>query len=99
MKGAKDIERFVDGLANKFVGHELTYRSFKEGDFGTLDQVEFNSKKIGGNIDFWGLGWLGVFIWDYEAEKQLLNVLLEPHQEKEKSEVIEQLEYILQKHQ
>ena len=48
-----------------------------------LNQVEFNSKKVGGNIDFWGLGWLGVFVWDYEKEEQLINLLIEPSQEEE----------------
>ncbi|WP_166444622.1 hypothetical protein [Dyadobacter bucti] len=58
--------------------------------------MEFNSKKIGGNIDFWALGWLGIFVWDYETEEQLMNVLLEPHQDKEKEEAFKKLEKLLQ---
>jgi hypothetical protein len=42
-----------------------------------------------------GLGWLGIFVWDYERAEQLLNILLEPHQEKEKDDAFEQLEKLL----
>jgi hypothetical protein len=82
MKKVKDIKWFKDKLATKLEGYELNYKFYNEGDFGSLNQVEFNSKKIGGNVDFWGLGWLGIFVWDYERAEQLLNILLEPHQEK-----------------
>jgi hypothetical protein len=58
--------------------------------------VEFNSKKIGGNIDFWGLGWLGIFVWNYETEEQMFNVLIEPHQREEKEEALKRLQELLQ---
>jgi hypothetical protein len=95
MKKVKDIKWFKDKLATKLEGYELNYKFYNEGDFGSLNQVEFNSKKIGGNVDFWGLGWLGIFVWDYERAEQLLNILLEPHQEKEKDDAFEQLEKLL----
>ena len=57
--------------------------------------MEFNSSKIGGNIDFWGGNWLGIFVWDYENEKELLNILLEPHQEEEKNNSFKKLGSIL----
>ena len=60
-----------------------------------MNQIEFNSKRIGGNIDFWELGWLGIFVWDYEKEEQILNILLEPNQNEEKEKVFKQLEEIL----
>jgi len=28
-----------------------------------LNQVEFNSKKLGGKINFWGFDWVGIFVW------------------------------------
>lgn len=96
MKEIKDIKWFKDKLAPELQDYELKYKFFNEGDFGSLNQVEFNSKKIGGNVDFWGLGWLGIFVWDYKTEEQLLNVLLEPDQEKEKENAFEQLERLLQ---
>jgi hypothetical protein len=60
-----------------------------------LNQVEGNKKKLGGNIDFWGLGWLGVFVWDYEKEEQLLNLLIEPSQEEEKIAAFKKLQSLL----
>lgn len=57
--------------------------------------VEFQVSKRGGNVDFWGLGWIGIFVWDYETEEQLLNVLLEPHQEKEKEQAFKKLRELL----
>jgi len=95
MNEIKDINWFKDKLAPKLQGYELGYRFFDEGDFGSLSQVEFNSKKIGGAIDFWGLGWLGIFVWHNEKEEELLNVLLEPHQDMEKEEAFKQLEELL----
>ncbi|ANI89304.1 hypothetical protein A9P82_08440 [Arachidicoccus ginsenosidimutans] len=95
MEDVKDIEWFKNNIAPKLKGYEFNYRFFKEGDFGSLNQVEFNSKKIGGNIDFWSREWLGVFVWNYETEEQLLNVLLEPHQRQEKEETFKLLEELI----
>ncbi len=95
MEQVRNIEWFKDELAPKLEGYELDYKFFDEGDFGSLNQVEFNSKKRGGNIDFWGLGWLGIFVWDYETEEQLLNLLLEPNQEREKEEAFKKLQEFL----
>jgi hypothetical protein len=95
MKEVKNMEWFKAELAPKLEGYELSYKFFDEGDFGSLNQVEFNSKKVGGNIDFWGLGWLGVFVWSYETEEQLLNVLLEPHQNEEKEKAFKELKELL----
>jgi hypothetical protein len=79
----KNIEWFKKELSSNMVGFDLNYRFFEQGDFGFLNQIEFNSKKLGGNIDFWELGWIGIFVWNYEKEEQILNILLEPSQEKE----------------
>jgi hypothetical protein len=90
-----NIDSFKSELAPKLKGYKLEYRFFSEGDFGSLNQVEFNSSKIGGNIDFWGLGWLGIFVWDYRKEEQLLNLLIKPDQEDEKKIAINKLELLL----
>jgi hypothetical protein len=95
MKDRKDIEWFRSNVAPKIKGYELRYKFFDEGDFGSLNQVEFNSKRIGGNIDFWGLGWLGVFVWNYETEKELLNILLEPSQRQEQDDALRHLQELL----
>jgi hypothetical protein len=76
----KKIEWFKGQLAGAFRNYELKYKSFSEGDFGALDQVEFNTEKRGGIIDFWSMRWLGIFLYNYVEEKVLLNTFLEPHQ-------------------
>jgi hypothetical protein len=91
-----NIQWFSDNIVPKLKGYELNYRFFDEGDFGSLNQVEFNSKKIGGNIDFWELGWLGIFIWNYETQEQLFNILIEPNQVQEKEKAMQKLQEILQ---
>lgn len=91
----KDIEWFKQIIAPHLKDYEINYRFYEEGDFGPLTQVIFNSSKKGGGIDFWGLGWLGVDLFDYQKEEQLLNVLIEPHQEKEKEAVFKKLEELL----
>ncbi|HTG55267.1 MAG TPA: hypothetical protein VL943_03280, partial [Niabella sp.] len=75
--------------------YEITYRFYEEGDFGSLNQVVFESSEKGGGIDFWGLGWLGIDLYDYKNQKQLLNILLEPHQEKEKTQAFLKLQELL----
>ena len=68
------------------VEYDVTFRYFKDGDFGSLSQFEFNSIELGGNVDFWGLNWLGIFLWSYKEESVLLNVLLDPDQELSKEQ-------------
>jgi hypothetical protein len=96
MKDVKDFEWFKKAIVPNVKNYELKFKFFQEGDFGSLNQIEFNSKKTGGNIDFWGLGWLGIFVWNYETEEQMFNVLIEPHQEEEKEKALEKLQELLQ---
>lgn len=97
MKKEKDIEWFRKEIEPKLKGYQFGYRFFKEGDFGSLNQVEFSSAMLGGSIDFWGLGWLGIFIWNNVSEEQIFNILIEPNQEREKEIALEKLQDILQK--
>lgn len=95
MGKVRDLNWFKNEMAPNLKEYELVYNFFKKGDFGSLNQVEFNSKKIGGNIDFWGLGWLGIFVWNYETEEEVLYILLEPHQEAEKEKAFDKLQELL----
>lgn len=95
MRKKKDIEWFKNEIAPNLGGYNLKYKFFEKGDFGSLYQIEFNSKKICGNIDFWELGWFGLFVWNYETEEQIINILLEPYQEKEKEIAIKKLQQLL----
>jgi len=90
-----DFDWFKRELAPILKNYDITYRFYEEGDFGSLNQVEFNSIEKGGEIDFWGLGRLEIFVWDYEKEKELLNVLLDPCQEEEKEKVFKRLQELL----
>lgn len=93
----KDMNWFKAVIAPQLNNYEMEYKHFeKEGDFGILTQVVFESERLGGNIDFWGLNWLGIFIWDYPNEIELMNVLLEPNEEEKKDIAFEQFKKYLQ---
>ena len=68
----KDLEWFKKEVVPYLTDYEIQYRFYSEGDFGTLTQANFNSKRKGGGIDFWGLGWLGVDLYDYEKDTKEL---------------------------
>lgn len=95
MQTVKNIEWFKKEIEPQLKNYELQYRFYEQGDFGSLNQVLFESKEKGGNIDFWGLGWLGVFIWDYIEKEEILNTLLEPHQIEEKEKIFKYLTELL----
>ncbi|MHA6697866.1 hypothetical protein [Chryseobacterium sp. A321] len=95
MENVKDIDWFKREMASYFNEYELIYKFFEQGDFGSLNQIEFNSEKIGGNIDLWGLGSIGIFVWDYEKNEEILNILLSPNQDKEKIEALDKLKELL----
>jgi hypothetical protein len=84
MEDTINVDWFKKRIAPCMGSFEIKYKFFKDGDFGSLNQVEFNSKRVGGNIDFWGTDRLGIFVWDYNKEIELMNILLNPDQEKEK---------------
>lgn len=94
MSKINDFDRFKNNIIPLLKGYEINYKFFENGDFGSLNQIEFNSKKIGGNFDFWELGWLGVFLWDYEREKIIYNVLIEPNQDNEREIIFKKLNEI-----
>lgn len=95
MDSTKNILWFKNIIEPTLKEFEVSYRSYDGGDFGSLNQVEFNSEEKGGNIDFWGLGWLGIFLWDYKKEEEIMNVLLGPEQEKEKEKAFEDFQNFL----
>jgi hypothetical protein len=95
MHEIKDINWFKRKLSPILKNYEIKYRFYKEGDFGSLHQVIFESSEKGGGVDFWGLGWIGVDLYDYKRDEQLLNVLLEPDQEEEKTKVFNTLQELL----
>lgn len=95
MEHIKNMEWFKDVFSQKLENYDLKYKNFDNGDFGSLEQVEFNSTQIGGNIDFWSLGYLGIFIWDYKKEEIILNTLINPDDNDKKEDALEILNSIL----
>lgn len=91
----KDVDWFKSEFEPYLEGYDIEYRFFKKGDLGDLNQVEFNSKERGGEIDFWSLGWLNVHFVNYANGEVLLNVLLKPEQFKEKDEILNKLKELL----
>ncbi len=95
MKQIKDIEWFKQVIAPTIKGYEIKYRFYENGDFGPLNQVILDSPKKSGGIDFWGLGWLGVDLFDYERDEQLINILLTPNQKQEQDDALKHLQELL----
>jgi hypothetical protein len=75
--------------------YEVKIRFFENGDFGSLDQIEFNSPHKGGNLDLWGAGWIGVFLYDYRTDNEIMNVLLKPNEINEQKKLLKALKSLL----
>ena len=87
----KDIDWFKEYLAPNFINYEINFKSFKNGDFGDIERVEFEGKGQGGSIDFWSSGWLGIHLYHYKEDRVIMNILLEPEQNLEKEKAFEDL--------
>lgn len=72
-----DIDFFKDELAPLLESFNLKYHTCTEGDFGNLEQIVFDTLKLGGNFDFWENGWLGVFIYDYVTDSIIFNKMFD----------------------
>lgn len=92
----KSVDWFKEEIEPSLNNFEIKYKFFEKGDFGDLNQIEFNSKEKGGEIDFWSTGWVSIHLVDYIKGKELLNVFLEPHQEEEKESAFKRLQELLQ---
>ena len=86
-------EYFIQHLEN----YDIEYRYFPKGDFGTLNQINFDSNKLGGTIEFWGKGYTYIMLYDYEHEVDLINVMLFPN-DKNTEFTWKKLENLLNKH-
>ena len=89
MASPYDVTWFKAAIAPRLQGFTLTYRYFEQGDFGSLHQVEFDSARKGGEFNFWGMEWLGLFLFDYDAEEVLFNRLVTQEEEAEKIHAID----------
>lgn len=89
-----DIDFFEKELAPLLESFNLEYHTYTEGDFGNLEQVVFDTLILGGNFDFWGNGWLGVFIYDYVTDLIIFNKMFDS-KEQHKNELKEVVDMIL----
>lgn len=91
MHQTKNVNWFKQEIEAQLHEYEVVYRFFEQGDFGSLNQVVFEGKSKGGQIDFWGMGWLGIFLWDKVKEVEQINILLLPEEQAAKDEWLDKL--------
>jgi hypothetical protein len=90
----KDINWFKDGVVPKMKGFEFRY---KTNENTGANHVGFRSERLSGHIDFWSSGMLEVYIVDNDTDKELIDILLNPDQEKEKKSALRKLLKLLLK--
>ena len=92
----QSVDWFKAEVAPYLHGYEVEYRFFGNGDFGDLQQVEFSSESLGGEIDFWSSGRLAIHLVDYTNGKELMNSLWEAgEQDMRRSEELQKLRRLL----
>ncbi len=91
----KDINWFKKNITPVLKDYKIEYSFYEKGDFGDLNRVEFEGKGKGGNIDFWEKDWLEIHLYDYQKDKELIHLLLDPQQELQKDKAIEILKNLL----
>ena len=90
-----DLKWFKENLSCKFKEYQITYNFFANGDLGDIERVEFEGNGKGGSIDFWSSGWLGIHVYSYITNQQLMNILLEPDEQSQKNKAFDDLIKIL----
>jgi hypothetical protein len=82
MNTQKKLIWFKETITPKLGNYEIKYKFFEEGDFGSLNQIEFNNEQRGGNID-------------YLKGDELMNLMIEPNKLEEMNNNLEKLVAIL----
>lgn len=77
-----NIDYFKKEIVPTLEGYVFKYRSFPDGDFGSLDRVEFEGGSKVGAVEFWSQGWIGIDIYDLKLDDRVFNLLLGPDEEK-----------------
>ncbi len=65
--------------------------SFKDGDFGDLERIEFEGLDLMGTVDLWSLGWLDIHMIDAITVDEIMNYLVEPEKEELQKKVLSEL--------
>ena len=91
----KDLGWVQKNLIPHLIDYTIECNYYSEGDFGSLYAITFESSQKGGYIHFWGSGWFGVDVYDYEKDEEVLNVLLEDNEIEDQDQLLEKLKKIL----
>lgn len=63
--------------------------------FGNLERVEIEGNNLLGGIDFWSSGWIDFHLIDLRNDKEILNILVSPDRNEEKTMILEDFEKTL----
>ena len=66
----KDLGWVQKNLIPHLIDYTIECNYYSEGDFGSLYAITFESSQKGGYIHFWGSGWFGVDVYDYEKDEE-----------------------------
>lgn len=78
--------------------YKINFSTSVEGDitgFGNLERVEIEGNNLLGGIDFWSSGWIDFHLIDLRNDKEILNILVSPDRNKEKTMILEDFERTL----
>lgn len=57
-----DFNWIKENIITQLVGYDINFRHFPKGDFGALDQISIESRRIGCEIECWNSGRISIFI-------------------------------------
>lgn len=78
--------------------YKINFFTSVEGDItgsGNLERVEIEGNNLLGGIDFWSSGWIDFHLIDLRNDKEILNILVSPDRNKEKTMILEDFERTL----
>jgi hypothetical protein len=90
-----DVKWFKSQIEPLLTGYNIRYSSFKNGDFGDLDRIEFEYGNIGWCLDFWSKDCFGCQIFNFKLEESLRDVLLLDNEYLEKLKFLKELEVLI----
>ena len=73
----KDLGWVQKNLIPHLIDYTIECNYYSEGDFGSLYAITFESSQKGGYIHFWGSGWFGVDVYDYEKDEEKIKTIKE----------------------
>lgn len=91
----RDVKWFKENVEPLLSGYTLEYKTFKDGDFGDLERVEFNSVSKLCCVYFWTSGVLEIEVADAKTIDVIMNVFLFGDQKEEQYRKLDELVQIL----